>query len=513
MGKFKFEDKKDLDKKSQLILGYNETNIRAIDISIVSNALSINYNTTTQLKMSYPKGNNKYNATKIFISKVLHKNVKDVTISKDNKSIIENNKLVGELVIENTPISGSGKIFVCFFLKRGNSTTKNEQIDNVINYFYTTGNNRPSLKLDLNNFISNSNAYVYGSNNDKVIVFTTPIVLNSSQNRIQNYIDTTTLFKVEPSNKKYSKIKYTAITSLGSLGSGRGIVTSVGSGHGSMDSSGIYIDCQPTGVSNSKIASYNVPINSEYTRDAAKIDFMKMTIQVCFVFIMMLIIYFVVPFFYKAAVIDSVNKFVKETDEKYNIIGLPYGTPQLDKNRFVRIRTADTMIITYCFIIFGILLIEGFKGNKFDIIMWALYFSIMFGLGFATVQLSKTNREFMKTKIKTATGFKYEGKLYPDEQVNTEAPNYLFFSDFGEFAPQIFRFIMNEYNQYNLIIMLFLALLTLFILVICKWAKSIKKWKMVNTILWYVIFFIIIPGVPTFLLSLIDSNNKLQNFS
>lgn len=503
MGNFKFEDKKDLDKKSELNLGYNETNIRDKDISIVSNVLSINYNTTKQLKISYPSGGNKYNATKIFISKVLHKNVKDVTISKDNKSIIENKKLVGELVIENTPISGSGKIYVCFFLKRGNSTTKNEEIDNVINYYYTTGNNRPSLKLNLNKFISNSTAYVYSSNNDKVIVFTTPIVLNSSQNRIQNYIDTTTLFKVEPSNKKYSKIKYTAIKSVDS---GRG------SGKGSMDSNGIYIDCQPTGVSNSKIASYNVPINSEYTRDAAKIDFMKMTIQVCFVFIMMLIIYFVVPFFYKAAVIDSVNKFVKETAPKYEIIGLR-GTPELDKNRFVRIRTADTMIITYCFIIFGILLIEGFKGNKFDLIMWALYFSIMFGLGFATVQLSKTNREFMKTKIKTDSGFKYEGKLYPDEPVNTEAPNYLFFSDFGEFAPQIFRFIMNEYRQYNLIIMLFLALLTLFILVICKWAKSIKSWKMVNSILWYVIFFIIIPGVPTFLLSLIDSNNNLQNFS
>ena len=68
MGKFKFEDKKDLDKKSQLILDYNETNIKDNDISIVSNALSINYNSTKQLKMSYPKSNNNYNATKIFIS-------------------------------------------------------------------------------------------------------------------------------------------------------------------------------------------------------------------------------------------------------------------------------------------------------------------------------------------------------------------------------------------------------------------------------------------------------------
>jgi hypothetical protein len=64
MGKFKFEDKKDLDKKSQLILDYNETNIKDNDISIVSNALSINYNSTKQLKMSYPTSNNNYNATK-----------------------------------------------------------------------------------------------------------------------------------------------------------------------------------------------------------------------------------------------------------------------------------------------------------------------------------------------------------------------------------------------------------------------------------------------------------------
>jgi hypothetical protein len=500
-------NKKHLDSKSKLQLGYNNTNIKDTDIKMDSyaNALSINYNTTSQLKLSYPKPSNVYNATKIRVYRVLHNNIKDVTCDKNGNSIASRNNIIGELVVENTSASGNNKIYVCFLLKKG-STNKNEDIDNVINNLYLDSSyHKPSIKFNMNNYISNSSAYVYASNNDKVIVFTTPLVLNSSQNRISDYSTTTSLFKIIPTDNKKS---YTEINYVSGMSGSRS-----SNGVGSADANGIYIDCKPTGVSDSKIAAYNVPINSEYTKNAAKIDFMKMTIQLTFVCIMMLVIYFVVPFFYKAAVIDSVNKFVKETDEDYNIIGLPKYIEKIDKARFVRIRTADTMILIYCFIIFSILLIEGFKGNNFDLIMWALYFSIMFGLGFSTVQFSKTNREFMKTKIKDGNSFKYEGKLYPDEPVNTEAPNYLFFSDFGKFFPQIFRFIMNEYKQYNLIIMLFLALLTLFILVICKWAKSIKSWKMVNSIFWYVIFFIIIPGVPTFLLSLIDSNNELQNFT
>jgi hypothetical protein len=506
MTTFIFKDKS-LDKKSKLQLGYRNTNIKDTDISIDvnANALSINYNTTKQLNMYYPKKSDLYNATKIKVYRILHNNIKDVTCDSKGTSIAAKNKIIGELVIENTSSSSSNKIYVCFLLKTG-SINKTKELDNIIQKPYLTEQTVTSFKFDLNDYIPSSTAYVYSSNNDKVIVFTKPLTIYSSQNRILGYATTTTLFNNKPTDRKksYSKINYAVSGKKSRVGS---------MGAGSMDAKGIYIDCKPTGVSNSKIAAYNVPINSEYTRDAAKIDFMKMTIQLCFVFIMMLIIYFVVPFFYKAAVIDSVNKFVKEpyTEE---IKGFPdSGFTDLDKARFVRIRTADTMILIYCFIIFGILMHEGFKGNNFDLIMWGLYFSIMFGLGFSTVQFSKTNREFMKTKIKINAGFKYEGKLYPDEPVNTEAPNYLFFKDFGIFFPQIFKFITKEHEQYNLIIMLFLTCLTLFILVICKWAKTIKKWKIVNSIFWYVIFFIIIPGVPTFLLSLIDSSGKLQNFT
>ena len=49
----------------------------------------------------------------------------------------------------------------------------------------------------------------------------------------------------------------------------------------------IYIDCTPTGESAETIATYNVPIQSEYTRDWGKLDFMKMTIQLLMVFILL----------------------------------------------------------------------------------------------------------------------------------------------------------------------------------------------------------------------------------
>ena len=59
--------------------------------------------------------------------------------------------------------------------------------------------------------------------------------------------------------------------------------------------------------------------------------------------------------------------------------------------------------------------------------------------------------------------------------------------------------------------MAFLTLLTLFILAICKFANSITSWTSVGEWLGYMIFFVIIPGVPTFLISIMDSEGRIGN--
>ncbi len=488
-----------LDSKSTLQLNYNAVPIKDTDVKENSKTLSIVYYNSPYPTMSYPKASDKYNAIQIRICGVLHKNVKNVTCDSKGKSMIKQNNIVGEMIVENTSASGLSRIYTCFLLKQNKTLGTNNDIDNVINNHYLSSNSRKdSVSLDLYKYITNSQeAYVYSSGNDTVIVFSNPIIINSSYKHITQYKDNITLFKTKPAdrNSTYRILSYKSNTK-----SAKKIET---------DTNGIYIDCKPTGESDSKIAAYNVPINSEYTRNAAKIDFMKTTIQLCFVIIMMLVIYFAVPFFYKAAVIDSVNRLLHDTSKKYDIEGLPAtGVSELDKNRFVRIRTADTLIMAYFFIIFGLLLHKGFKGNKFDLIMWALYVSLMFGLGFSTVQFSKTNREFMNTKI---IGEPSQGRLYPDELDNEPAPNYLFFKDFANFLAQAFKFIFSSNKMYNLIIMLFMACLTLFILVMCKLAKSIKTWSYMGSIFLYVCVFIIIPIVPTFLLTLTDKNGNIKN--
>jgi len=512
MGIFLFQyNKKHLDSKTTLKLNYDQTTIKDTDVKLNLNSLSVNYNIVTQPTIVYPNVSTTYNATQIRIYGVLHKNIKDLTCDSKGKSLISKNQIVGELVVEHTSKTGGyGKVYTCFLLKKGTSSTTSNDIDNVINNYYVSDpdKHKDSVTLNLNQYITGTTAYVYSSGNDKVILVTTPIIINTSDKYVSSYVDKSTLLNVEPTDKKktYTEIKYTKSTVVPETK-----VTTTPD----IDKSGIYIDCKPTGESDKTIATYNVPINSEYTRDAQKLDFMKMTIHLCFVFIMVIVIYFVVPLFYKAAVIDSVNKFVNDSAINYPKIKevIPDIYNGTDINRFVRIRTADILIIIYSIIVFGILLHEGFKGNNFDLIMWALYFAIMFGLGFSTIQFNKINRDFMKTKIKTNTGFRYEGKLYPDESQYQEPPNYLQFKDIGQFIPKAFEFIFKEHAQYNLVIMAFLACLTLFILVVCKLAKTINKWSYVYSALGYVIFFVIIPGVPTFLLSLLDSNGKLHNFT
>lgn len=62
----------------------------------------------------------------------------------------------------------------------------------------------------------------------------------------------------------------------------------------------IYIDCKPTGESKETIATYNVPINSEYTANASRLSFQEMVIQSMIFFALLGISYVIVPIGFKS---------------------------------------------------------------------------------------------------------------------------------------------------------------------------------------------------------------------
>jgi hypothetical protein len=79
-----------------------------------------------------------------------------------------------------------------------------------------------------------------------------------------------------------------------------------------------YMDCAPVGHSADEITTYNVPINSEYTRDSARLDIYKTLVGLCFVIIFMILTYFTVPFFYKYGIIDVINRMFEGNSSEKN---------------------------------------------------------------------------------------------------------------------------------------------------------------------------------------------------
>lgn len=502
---FNLTDKSHLDQNAQISYDYYDTIINSTDIMLKNDSgsylnsftgasqnttdnLYINYyNPTNKPNLFFPDSTTSYSSKSISIYSLIHNNILNVTCDANGNRI--NSNIIGEMVIEHDSITGYGKVYTCFLLqKSGNSTTKND-IDNIVfNNTASDKDKRETIKLKLNNLIQTSNCISYSNGYNIIIVFTKPITINNdSVNSVQKYPSMSSLF----ANKPKDNTSYNIINKTSNLG---------GNSVGKKDDDEIYIDCKPTGASNEDIATYNVPINSEYTQEAQKLDFMKTTINLCMVIIFLLLTYFLVPFGYKMVVIDNVNKFIEEDKENYKSEVEKVGVAV---DRFVRIRSADTLLTIISSMIFISLLYTGIKKNDFDMILLSLYFALIYGLSFSMIQFSKTSIDFMRTKLMSAVSGKFniQGSLYPDEKVDKEPPNYFQPGDFGMFIIKSLKYAIIGNKGYNFLTMIFLALLTFVILLICMAFGYIKTITSVGNYLMYISLLIIFPIVPIFNLS------------
>lgn len=164
-----------------------------------------------------------------------------------------------------------------------------------------------------------------------------------------------------------------------------------------------YLDCSPTSHSADEITTYNVPINSEYTRDAARLDVYKTLVYLCIVVIFMIFTYVAVPVVYKKGIVDVINKMFEGDNDD---------TAKYQK-RIERITTIDIILsiwmlgaISYSFAL------------SFSIGIWGSYLFvillIVYVLSVVIIDGKKKETDFMTTDIvgvkKVSTIYKLSDK-------------------------------------------------------------------------------------------------------
>jgi hypothetical protein len=405
---------------------------------------------------------NSYNATKIYITKLIHNNIAQ----------IQSSNVIGELIIEHTPITGTGKYYTCFLLESNPKIkfTDSNSVDDLINKINKKNTN---ISFALNTSIpSQNNCIVYNINNtDKAFVFTNMIYVNNKSydyitKKITGTLSTTTL----PKYATYTVLPKNNITQQGE--------------------DEIYIDCTPTGESAETIATYNVPIQSEYTRDASKLDFMKTLINLMMFFIFILLTYFTVPFFYKTVVVDNVHKLIKGDDH--------------DKNR--RNVAVDVFMCIVAVVLFFTMLGYGMNKN-FEFVMYAVYFFVFFGLSASIVGY---NREigFFKDKYRDVY------KKFVEDPNNKDSPKILKFIDIlkelGQYIIEVVQFDVFGKGETKPIIAMFATFILFLIIILPIWlTKTISKTVFIF-LMWFIPVFVILPGVSIISLTMLPRGDKLD---
>lgn len=339
-----------LDNRSKILYNYYNTTISSSDVTKKeignSNYYSIDvaYPANTP-NVLYPDSLGTFIANKIYLSGTMH------TLKQ-----IPTTNTFGELIIEHTPLTGTGKLFVCILLNYSqNIVSDKNSVDDLID-IASSDDARKQIALNTS-ILPQPNAIVYTDkdNGNTIIVFASPIYISeASKDNIKNLAKPSLFSNYSP---EYKILPQNSISMV--------------------DKDEIYIDCSPTGASAEEIATYNVPINSEYTQDAGKLDFMKTTIQLCLVFLLIVITYYSVPFFYKTIVVDNIKKLI-----------------HTDISRKNRNTAIDIILIILSVLLLIKITYDGVIKNNFDSVLNGVYFFVLFGLSIAIIGYNRQANYF-----------------------------------------------------------------------------------------------------------------------
>ena len=149
------------------------------------------------------------------------------------------------------------------------------------------------------------------------------------------------------------------------------------------DDDQIYIDCSPTGASEDELNTYNVPINSKMLNEKQQTDLMVMTTNFAFFAVLSVVGYFIVPMFYKKAVIDMILFMNPGTGKDVNIA------------RLKAIATADiAIIIIFAAVIMFMYTLGMTQDPKFTSL--SLMLSLVLILSASLITMKKSNPDFLQ---------------------------------------------------------------------------------------------------------------------
>jgi hypothetical protein len=430
-----FEPTKNIAYNNKIIYDFFKTSINKNEIQSPATNSSMNYfkvpyvNNSSNPNFYYTNNGTttSYTIKNIYIYGLIHNNVTGITDSNKN--------IVGELVVELN--STSGKSYACFLLQK--TPIYVASITGDVDFLLKLQNNTDVLAMDftLNSYINNQDSVIqYNSNNSSVFIFTVPININDdSIKSIENYGITTTLFSAKaPTN--YSVIQSNNVSLK-------------------MDDQ-IYIDCNPTGESDETIKTYNLPINSELSKEKQEMDYMKTCVNFAIFTILLVVAYFLVPIFYKFMVIDKIIYLVNKGNYDIETDG--------GNNVLTRIRTIDVFIGLFFLITGSILFTIGMTTNSSSSNYGFLFVLVFYILSASLVINNKTQEPFMTSYYNNLP------KTYLYDKGVDRLTN---FDDFWLFIGKVLKYTFLTIGPQILVsdIFLFLALfmLMLFGQITSKW--------------------------------------------
>ena len=244
---------------------------------------------------------NNYKAEKIYITNVVHNVIPGLTEENNSKMDTDGNPfIIGELIIEHSTTSASdngSKLYSCFFLTKNNTG----DVNNIDSLIAMVDKNKKDINESLNigkNIPTQTESINYNSKGNKVVVFFAPIpISNDSFNIVkdlnydmsQQFLATNVNIQNEPSLQ--DKTKTFIYTNTNVRASSMGVVA-MGAVTENDES---YLECTPTGEGPDTIATYHVPINSEYTKDASRMESQQTLMNMITFSIIIGFVYVVVP--------------------------------------------------------------------------------------------------------------------------------------------------------------------------------------------------------------------------
>jgi hypothetical protein len=386
-------------------------------------------NSPNSVYVSMINKNNYWTTTNAYILGVVHNNITDIT---------DVNQMCGELIIEHLPVSNNSgsKLYVCFFLQKDSNsgtTAPDNDIDNIIKWPKSSNTNVASINIALS-VINNSpppstsggseqkkptiptqNNYIFYNDtitNNAVLIYLTPIPIKEGNAELVKQ------YSALPPTDKNGKPLFSIAPPYDTI---------IGTNPLNSENSDIYIDCQPTGVSDEEIKTYNLPINSEMTNTMGKLDFMKTTVNF-FVFVILIgLVYFTMPNLYYSIVIDIVLHQVELSG---------------DNDKCIRIRSIDYFLSFFFALTILICFFKGFSSDQTELLSTGLFLFIIYILSFVLIQNKKVSEWEKETKC-----------IKQGDSVNFD------FADFAMFLGEGFNYLLRKVSQFYFAIMLVLIVL------------------------------------------------------